>query len=428
MPVKARDPASEHRNPLLSFLRLCGPGLISGAADDDPTGIGTYAQAGAVSGYGLLWTTLLTLPMMATVQYIAAKVGIVHRRGLTGVLERHFPRPIVAAAVIALIAANIINAGVDIGAIAAAANLVVPIPVTILVLPVAILLLVFLIFGSYRLIENTFKWLTLALLAYIVSSFLSHPNVPAMLHGTFIPTISFQASFLSLFVATLGGNVSPYLMFWQADMEVEEGETAPDQKKPSRVRTRTTLKRTAWDTIIGMVFSNVIIFFIEVSSAATLFAHGKHNVTSAVQAAQALKPLLGSGATILWAVGMIGSGLLAVPALTGSIADAVSTLLGWRHGLNARPSKAWHFYLLLTIAMVAAAFINFLHVNPIQALVLAATLNGLMTPPLLVLLMLVSGRKEVMGENVNGLGLNLLGWGTTTIMFVAALGLIVTLL
>ncbi|MDQ2744690.1 MAG: divalent metal cation transporter [Chloroflexota bacterium] len=431
-PGSSEETPAPSTNPLARFLKILGPGLISGAADDCPTGIATYAQAGAQTGYGLLWTTLLTLPMLATVQFIAAKVALVQRRGLASVLKAHYPGPIVYTAVLGLIVANVINAGADIGAMAAAIGMFVPISIKILVVPIALFILLFLIFGNFNLIENTFKWLTLALMGYVVTSFLSRPNVGALLHGTFIPQLSFSTAFLTLVVAALGGNVSPYLMFWQADMEVdqEKSDSAPDFRHGKYLRVRAATRQLsgiAWDTNIGMIFSNLIIFFIEVSSAETLFKAGKHNVSTAVQAAEALRPLLGNAATVLWAVGMVGAGLLAVPALTGSIADATAAIFGWGQGLNQAPDRAKRFYGVLAAATVVGLGINFLGISPIKALVVSAALNGFLSPPLLILLMLVGNKKDAMGEYKNGLSLNILGWATVAVMTLAAMGLLYTI-
>ena len=422
-------PQNSASNPAQRLLQLLGPGLITGAADDDPTGIATYAQAGAQTGYKLLWTCLLTVPMMMAVQYTAAKVAVVHGKGLTDVLKGHYPRAIASGAVLALLIANLINAGSDIGAIGAAFALVLPIPAKVMIVPVVIALFLFLMFGNYNLIQNTFKWLCLALLAYIVSAFLSHPSLGGILHGTFVPTISFNPAFLALLVAALGGNISPYLLFWQADMEVDDSQQihpAPTARLRRRMIGR-ELKEVALDTNIGMIFSNVIIFFVEVSTAATLFKAGNGNISSAAQAAEALRPLLGPAATITWSVGMLGAALLAVPALTASASDAVAALFGWPHGLNDTPRRAKRFYLVLAIALGIGVAINFIGINPIQALVAAAVVNGIITPPLLALLLLIARRKDVMGTHTNGRGINIVGWATVAIMSVAALGFLITL-
>jgi NRAMP (natural resistance-associated macrophage protein)-like metal ion transporter len=407
------------------FFRQLGPGLIAGAADDDPTGIATYAQAGARTGYALLWTCLLTIPMMVAVQYMAAKVAVVHQDGLSGVIREHYSRPVLYGAVLALMIANVINAGADLGALAAAVNLILPVAAWVLVLPITLLILGFLVLGSFRLIENTFKWLTLALLAYIGAAFLAHPAFSELIRGTFIPTIHVNSEFLVLLLAALGGNVSPYLFFWQADLEVA-GQRTRRVRHVSRLALTADLRRVAWDTTTGMIFSNIIIYFIEVATAATLFAVGQRDVTSAAQAAEALRPLLGNGATLLWAIGMIGSGLLAVPALTGSVADAIASTFGWRHGLDQKFARARRFYLILAVAMGLAMLINFLGINPIRALVLAGAINGVITPLLLVLLIRVANAPEVMGDRVNGRWLNLAAWATAAIMSVAATTLLVS--
>ncbi len=411
------------------LLQLLGPGLITGAADDDPTGIATYAQAGAQSGYKLLWTCLLTAPMMMAVQFTASKVAVVHGKGLTDVLKSRYPKVLASGAVLALLVANLINAGSDIGAIGAAFSLVLPIPAKVMIIPVVIALFFFLMFGNYNLIQNTFKWLCLALLAYIVASFLSHPSVGDILHGTFIPTISFKPAFLALLVAALGGNVSPYLLFWQADMELNDTREIRQAPTP-RLRRRAIgreLKEVALDTNVGMIFSNIIIFFVEVSTAAALSKHGGANISTAAQAAQALRPLLGVAAPVTWAVGMLGAALLAVPALTASASDAVAALFNWPHGLNDTPRRAKRFYLVLAIALGVGVAINFVGINPIHALVAAAVVNGIITPPLLALLLLIARRKDIMGEHTNGTGTSIVGWTTVAIMSLAALGFLITL-
>ena len=411
------------------LLQLLGPGLITGAADDDPTGLATYAQAGAQSGYKLLWTCVLTVPMMMAVQYTAAKVAVVHGKGLTETLKERYPKAIASGAVIALLIANLINAGSDIGAIGAAFALVLPVPAKVMIIPVVVALFFFLLLGNYNLIQNTFKWLCLALLAYIVAAFLSHPSLGGILHGTFIPTISFNPAYLALLVAALGGNVSPYLLFWQADMELDDTRQIRQAPTP-RLRRRMIgreLKEIALDTNIGMIFSNIIIFFIEISTAAALFGtKAGGNIATAAQAAQALRPLLGVAAPVTWAVGMLGAALLAVPALTASASDAVAALFGWPHGLNDTPRRAKRFYLVLAIALGIGVAINFVGINPIQALIIAAVVNGIITPPLLVLLLLIARRKDVMGTHTNGKGISIVGWATVAIMSLAALGFLIT--
>jgi len=327
------------------FFKILGPGLITGASDDDPSGIGTYAVAGASLGFATLWTALFTFPLMASVQFVCAKVGMVSGMGLAGVLRRHYSRPLLYVAVTGLVIANTINAGADIGAIAAATNLLIPVPVALMIIPIALLILALQVWCSYRLISNIFKWLTLALFAYIGAAFFAKPNATEVLRATLIPTFHFDAQFLSTLVAILGTTISPYLFFWQSSQEVEEeismGRRTLQQREGATDR---ELKYAAWDVNTGMLFSNVVMYFIILATAATLFKAGKTNIQSATDAAQALRPLAGNGAYFLLALALIGAGFLAVPILTGSSAYAVAESFGGRHGFDEKPHRAKLFY------------------------------------------------------------------------------------
>jgi NRAMP (natural resistance-associated macrophage protein)-like metal ion transporter len=414
-------------NPLIRFLKILGPGLITGASDDDPSGIGTYAVAGASLGFGLLWTALVTYPLMAAMQFICAKVGMVCGQGLAGVLREHYPRWMLYPAVIALVVANTINVGADIGAIAAAVNLLVPMPIAWMIAPIALIILGVLFFGSYRLIANTFKWLTLALLAYIGSAVFAHPDLGEVLHGTFVPTFSFDAAFLTTLVAILGTTISPYLFFWQSNQMVEE-EIAIGRKRlwERKGATDDELKYAALDVNTGMLLSNVVMYFIILATAATLFKSGPTDIKSAADAAQALEPLAGPAAKILLAVGLIGAGFLAVPILSGSAAYGVAEAFGWKHGLDARPEHAKEFYGVIAAATLIGMLINFSGINPIDALVWTAVINGFVAPPLMVLIMLISNNRAVMGDRTNSLPINILGWVATVVMFAAAIALVLT--
>lgn len=328
-------------NRLKRFLKVLGPGLITGASDDDPSGIGTYATAGASLGFATLWLAPVTFPLMASVQFICAKVGMISGRGLAGVLRKHYSGAVLYPAVVALFVANTINAGADIGAIAAGINLLVPVPVAFLIVPIAVTIVALQIWGSYRLIANVFKWLTLALLAYVGSAVLAHPDWGAVLRGTVIPTIQLDRTFLATLVAILGTTISPYLFFWQASQEVEE-EVSMGRKSVAERQgaTRGELKYAAWDTCIGMLVSNVVMYFIILATGATLFASGQTDIQSATDAAEALRPIAGDAASILLALGLIGAGFLAVPILTGSAAYALSEAFGWRSGLDEEPGRA----------------------------------------------------------------------------------------
>jgi NRAMP (natural resistance-associated macrophage protein)-like metal ion transporter len=415
------------KNPLKRLGEALGPGLITGASDDDPSGIGTYAQAGAQHGFATLWMPLAMLPMVTAVQYMCAKIGLVTGKGLAGVLREHYPRALYPA-VIALVIANTLNAGADIGAIAAAFNLLVPIryPIAYIV-PVSLGIIGLQLFGSYRLIEMVFKWLAMALLAYIGAALLSRPNIASVLAGTLVPTIRLDPKYIGILVALLGTTISPYLFFWQASEEVEEqisiGRRTLRQRQGA---SRFELKYALWDTLAGMVFAVVVAYSIILATGATLFTAGKTQITSATDAAQALRPIAGDASEIMFAVGLIGVGVLAVPILTGSAAYGVSEALGWRSGLSRKISKAPQFYAIIIAATLIAMAINFLGINPITALVLSAVINGLVAPPLLILVMLVSNDRAAMGERTNGRLLNVVGWVTAIVMSVAGIGLIVT--
>jgi NRAMP (natural resistance-associated macrophage protein)-like metal ion transporter len=415
-------------NPLRRFLKVLGPGFISGAADDDPSGIGTYATAGASLGFATLWTALLTFPLMAAVQLICAKIGMVTGQGLAGVLRRHYPRRVLYAAVIALFVANTINVGADLAAIAAAINLLVPaLPIAPLVLPIALGILGLLLWGSYRLIAGVFKWLTLALFAYIGSAFFARPDWGQVLSSTFIPTIRLDQTFLLTLVAILGTTISPYLFFWQATQEVEEeigmGRT---QLWRRRGATDKELRYAALDVNLGMAFSVLVMYFIMLATAATLHASGKTDIKSATDAAQALRPLAGDWSSILLAVGLIGSGVLAVPVLSCSAAYALSEAFGWKFGLDRNPARARQFYAVIALATLVGVGIDYLGINPIDALFFTAVINGFVAPPLLVMIMVVSNNTKIMGKRTNGRLTNVLGWAAAAVMFVAAGVLLLT--
>ena len=409
------------------FLKVLGPGVITGASDDDPSGIGTYAIAGASYGFATLWTALITFPMMASVQYMCAKIAMVSGRGLAGVLKLHYPKQIVYLAVFGLVIANSINAGADIGAIAAGFNLLIPVPGWALIIPITALILVIQIWGSYQLIANIFKWLTIALFAYVGSALLSKPNLVDVLRGTFVPTFMWDKKFLAIFVAILGTTISPYMFFWQSNQEVEE-EIASGRKtvKQRKGATNAELKYAALDVYLGMLFSNVVMYFIILSTAATLFEAGKTDIQSAADAALALRPLAGRAAEALLAIGLIGAGFLAVPILTGSSAYAVAEAFGWKHGLDRHPKRAKGFYVLIAASTLLGMLMNFAGINPIKALFWTAVVNGFLAPPLLVLIMLVCNNKKVMGARMNSTHLNILGWTTTAIMSAAAVTLILS--
>ncbi|HEY9792889.1 MAG TPA: divalent metal cation transporter [Candidatus Obscuribacterales bacterium] len=415
------------KNPLKRFFKLLGPGLITGASDDDPSGIGTYSQAGAQFGFSMLWMAWVTYPLMATVQYICAKIGLVTGVGLSGVLRKHYPRPVLWVCVALLAIANTINVGADLGAMAASVHLLVPsIPAMAVLFPIAAVFVLVLVFGSYQNIVRIFKWLTLSLFAYVLAAFFTHPNWSMVLHHTFIPDIRFNKDYLAMYVGLLGTTISPYLFFWQTSAEVEE-ERAAGYKYWQRLgASDDDLKYAAADVNTGMFFSNLVMYFIILTTGATLFTAGQHQIASADQAAMALKPLAGPFAEVLFAIGIIGTGFLAVPVLVGSCAYALSTVFGWRRGLYEKWYRAKQFYGVIVVAFFIGMGLNFFHVNAMAALFWTAVINGVLAPPLLVMIMLISNNRKIMGNRVNSTLVNVLGWITTVAMTVAAVGLIVT--
>jgi len=411
-------------NPIKRFLNRLGPGLITGASDDDPSGIGTYTQAGAALGYTTLWTAIVTLPLMVVVQHICAKIGMVSGRGLAGVLHKFYPRWLLYPTVAGLVVANTINAGADIAAISAAINMFVPVPIWAMVVPIAAAILALQIWGSYRLIVKIFKWLTLSLFAYVIAAFLARPDWPDVAAATFFPQISLDGTYVTTIVAILGTTISPYLFFWEASEEVEEekseGRTHLSQRRGA---TDDEIRREKIDTVVGMLFCNLVFYFVILAAASTLHETGRTDIQSATEAAQALRPLAGNLATVLFAIGLIGAGLLAVPVLTGSAAYAVAETFNWPSGLNEKPRHAMKFYGVIAASTLVGVLIDFTGINPISALFWTAVINGVVAPPLLVVVMLVSNNKKVMGTRTNGLFTNVVGWLAAAVMFAAAAGM-----
>lgn len=415
------------RHRLHRFLKILGPGLITGAADDDPSGIATYSIAGAALGFTTLWTALVTLPLMSVVQFLCAKIGMVSGMGLAAVLRKHYSRWLLYPAVLGLLIANTINAGTDIGAIAAGLNLFIPIPVTYMIVPVSILIVMAQFWGSYNLIVRVFKWLTLTLFAYIGAAFLARPAWGQVLRSTFIPRFSLDRTYLTTLVAIFGTTISPYLFFWQASQEVEEeikmGRKTLQERQGATYR---ELQKAIVDTEVGMLLCNVVFYFVIVSAAATLNKAGITNIQSAADAAIALEPLAGSAAKYLFGLGLIGVGFLAVPVLTGSAAYAVAETFNWECKLDDKPHQAKRFYAVIAASTLIGVLINFAGINPISALFWTAVINGVVSPPLLVIIMLVSNNKAVMGRNVNRTITNIIGWLAAVVMFAAAIGMLVS--
>ena len=422
--------ADARRTSWRKWLARIGPGVITGASDDDPSGIATYSQAGARYGLSLLWTSVFTLPLMAAVQEISARIGRVTGRGIAANIRRHYSAWVLYPIVFLVVAANTINLGADIGAMGDAVSLLVGGPkllYSVLFASACVLLQVFL---PYRKYSDYLKWLSLVLLAYVASVFLVHVHWKDALYATFVPKVSLDGGYIATFIAVLGTTISPYLFFWQASLETEEIRCNADEQplKKDTTQARPQLDRIRWDTYIGMTFSNLVAYCIVLTAAATLNAHGVHNVDSSRQAAEALRPIGGEGAYVLFAAGIIGTGLLAVPVLAGSAAYAVGEALKWPTGLDSKPLEAKGFYGVVVVATIIGLAINFSkRIDPIQALFWSAVINGVVAVPVMVLMMHMAGSKKIMGPFSRvSKWLRAVGWLATIVMAAAAVGLFVT--
>lgn len=406
-------------------LRTLGLGLITGAADDDPSAIGTYASAGAAIGPSFLWTAPVTIPMMCAVVYLAAKLGQVSGKGLFHVIKDHYSRWLLYPALIGMLIGNTIEAGADIGGMSAAIALLVPVPLPFIIIPITAAIFALQLWGSYELIRSIFRWLALTLLAYVGAAILAKPGLLEVIKGTLIPTIRFDQKFLSLLVAVIGTTLSAYLYTWQSNQEVEE-EIAMGRRRLSdrKGATKKELQETKTDVVSGMFFSNVVMYFIILSTASTLFKTGATEINTAAEAAEALRPLAGNAASVLFALGVIGVGFLAVPVMTTGAAYDLCQVVGWKHSLHAKPSEAKKFYAAIAGFTVLAMAMNFLGFNPMKALVFSGIVQGFSTPPLLLMIMLMTNNRRIMGPRVNSLGLNILGWITTAAIFAASIGLV----
>ncbi|MGA3127501.1 MAG: Nramp family divalent metal transporter [Candidatus Korobacteraceae bacterium] len=425
--LEARQRSGQSKPVDKGSIRSIGLGLITGAADDDPSAIGTYASAGARLGPSFLWTAPVTFPMMFAVVYLCSKLGQVAGRGLFAVIREHYSRPILYFFLITAVVGNIIEAGADIGGMAAALNLLLPIPIGWIVVGITLTILALQIWGSYTLIRNVFRWLALALVAYIGSALLAKPELLPTIRGTLIPTIQFNKDFLAMLVAVMGTTLSAYLYSWQSNQDVEEDISMGRRRLTDRLgTTKEELRHSARDVGFGMFFSNMVMYFIILSTAATLFKAGHHEINTAAEAAQALRPLAGNAAGLLFALGVIGVGFLAVPVMTIGAAYDLCQSFGWRHGLHVKPAAAKKFYAAIVIFTLVAMGLNFFGINPMRALVFAGIVQGFSTPFLMLVLMLITNDRKIMGRWGNSVGINVLGWLTTLAMFAAAIGLVIT--
>jgi NRAMP (natural resistance-associated macrophage protein)-like metal ion transporter len=395
--------------------------LVTGAADDDPSGISTYSVTGAGFGYTPLWTALFSFPLMAAVQIMCARLGMVTGLGLAGVVRRRYPRWILWGACVLLVTANVVNIGADLGGMADVTALLTGIKAAWWTPTYAAILISLLFWTSYRTIARIFKWLTLALFAYIAAAFLAHPDWAAVLHHTLIPHVEWSGAYWATLVGILGTTISPYLFFWQAAQEVEqeiaEGKSTVKQREGASKR---EIRRSRTDVLTGMFFSNLVMYFIILTSAATLHAHGK-TVASARDAAEALRPLAGDGAYLLFSLGLIGAGMLGVPVLAGSCAYAIAEAADWVGSLEVHPPLAHGFYGVIAVAMALGLGLDFAGFDAVKMLFWAAVLNGVLAPPLLILVVLLTSRADVMGEHRNGPLLRWLGWLCAIVMLAATI-------
>ncbi|MDX6530307.1 MAG: hypothetical protein QOH41_2597 [Blastocatellia bacterium] len=410
------------------FFAELGPGLITGAADDDPSGISTYSVTGASFGYAPLWTALFSFPLMASVQIMCARLGMVTGLGLAGVIRRRYPPWVLWAACSLLIIANVVNIGADLGGMADATEMVTGVNSLVWTPVYAVLIISLLFWTSYRFIAKIFKWLTLVLFAYVITAFLAHPDWRAVLHSTFVPHVEWSSAYIATFVGILGTTISPYLFFWQASQEVEEERKIGRQTVEEREgATDEELRNSRTDVMAGMFFSNLVMYFIILTTAATLHAHGKTTIDTAQQAAEALKPLAGNGAYLLFTLGLIGTGVLGVPVLAGSAAYAVSEARNWRCSLEDKPRLAKKFYAIVASSMILGLVLDYAGFNAVKMLFWSAVLNGVLAPPLIVLVLLLTSNKKVMGDRVNPPLLKWLGWACAVVMTVAAIAMFATM-
>jgi NRAMP (natural resistance-associated macrophage protein)-like metal ion transporter len=405
------------------FFSNLGPGLITGAADDDPSGISTYSVAGAAFGYLPLWTALCSFPLMTAVQLMCARLGLVTGLGLAGVIRRRYPPWVLWGACTLLVVANVINITADLGGMADATRMVTGAPVLLMVPVYGGVIVSLLMWSSYRSIARVFKWLTLVLLAYVLTAFVARVDWALALRATLIPHIEWSRAFFSVLVAILGTTISPYLFFWQAAQEVEEERAMGRNLARRRGATREELDDCRRDVTIGMFASNAIMYFIIMTTAATLHAHGKMNIATAQEAAEALRPLAGASAYWLFTLGLMGTGILAVPVLAGSCAYAIAEASAWRGSLDRRPRQAKKFYIVLTAAMTLGIALNYAGLNAIKLLFTSAVINGVLAPPLILIVLLLTRDRTVMGDAVNSRTVGFLGWLTFAVMVTGALGL-----
>ncbi|HEV2738213.1 MAG TPA: Nramp family divalent metal transporter [Candidatus Elarobacter sp.] len=419
-------PPPPQRNRLIHFLRNLGPGIITGAADDDPSGISTYSVAGATTGLSMLWLALITTPMMAVVQGMCARIGMVSGVGLASVMRQLFPRWLAFSLAALVITANTFNIGADLAGMSASAHMVAGLPVLLWVIAFSAVLIATEFYCSYALLSRVLKWLALALLAYVVTVFLVHPDWGDILRHAVIPEFHADGHWITTVVGVLGTTISPYLFFWQSSMMVEEekdkGRRTIAERKGA---TKDEIADTHADVNTGMIYSNLVMFFIIATTAVTLGAHGKHDIATAQDAAEALRPLAGNFAYILFTLGMVGTGLLAIPVLAGSSAYVASEMLAFHTGLGEKPKRAPRFYAILAAGIIIGMILNVMRLDPIRVLFWSAVFNGVAAVPLVFAVVTIASNAKVMGKWKSSLLARAWGWLTFTLMTLAAIAMFV---
>jgi NRAMP (natural resistance-associated macrophage protein)-like metal ion transporter len=408
------------KNGLIQFWKKLGPGLITGSSDDDPSGIATYSQAGAAFGLATLWTAFITFPLMAALQEMCGRIGLVTNKGLTGTLKNHYPKPVLYLMLAFSFPAIVLNIGADIAGMGAVGNLLFPaIHATYFSVLFTIMLLVSMIYFSYQKIAAILKYLCIVLLVYLFIPFFYKQDFGWIIQSAFIPTIQFNKAFISILVGILGTTISPYLFFWQATMEVEEMK-----KQKMLVVNKQIIHEMKKDVDIGMLFSNIVMFFIILTTGTVLYNSGLHQINTVEEAAEALKPLAGNLAYILFAIGIIGTGLLAIPVLSGSLSHIACETFGWEEGLDHKFHEARPFYTIIALSLLVGLSLSYLGISPIKALIYSAILYGITSPVLIAIILHICNNKKVMGNYTNSLKSNILGGLALILMSFAAIALI----
>ena len=405
---------------LTNNWKKIGPGLVTGASDDDPSGIATYSQAGAAFGLSTLWTAIIAFPLMAAIQQMCARIGLVTSQGLTGTLKKHYPRPILYLMILFSFPAIIMNIGADIAGMGAVGNLLFPtIEANYFSVVFTIILLGLIIYLPYQKIASILKYLCIVMLVYFIVPFLYKQDFEAIAKATFIPTIKFDKNFIAIIVGILGTTISPYLFFWQASVEVEEMKN-----RKHLIVNKKIIHEINQDVDFGMTVSGFVMYFIILTTGTVLYNSGIHKIDTVEQAAMALKPIAGNLAYLLFAIGVIGTGLIAIPVLSGSISYIFSETFGWEQGLDKKFHEAKGFYVIIAISLILGLSMNYIGISPIQSLIYTAILYGLTAPVLIAIILHISNNKKIMGTNVNGKLSNFLGFSALIIMSVAAVALL----